>query len=142
MNCFVRFGMVKHGGEDEYLLYSSSHPSHVKESIPYSQFLRLRKLCSDDSDFNSKCDEMSNFFFSSNVAKALNRVQNVTRESALEPSASNNEERIPFTLSYSTLTILPLETWSSEILKFYSQIRKQHQYSLIRHSSHSNAIET
>ena len=45
-----------------YLFYSSSHPSHVKDSIPYSQFLRLRRLCSEDSDYNSKCDEMSNFF--------------------------------------------------------------------------------
>ena len=27
-----------------YLLYSSSHSSHVKNSIPYSQFLRLRRL--------------------------------------------------------------------------------------------------
>ena len=34
-----------------YLLYLSSHPSHVKNSIPFSQFLRLRRLCSDDSDF-------------------------------------------------------------------------------------------
>ena len=71
-----------------YLLYSSSHPSHVKDSIPYSQFLRLRRLCSDDSDFNSKCDEMSNFFpergYPDNIlSKALNRVQNVNRESTL-----------------------------------------------------------
>ena len=45
-----------------YLLYSSSHPSHVKNSIPYSQFLRLRRLCSDDSDFSLKSEEMCNFF--------------------------------------------------------------------------------
>ena len=32
-----------------YLLYSSSRPSHVKNSISYSQFLRLRRLCSEDS---------------------------------------------------------------------------------------------
>ena len=31
-----------------YLLYSSSLPSHVKNSIPYSQFRRLRRLCSED----------------------------------------------------------------------------------------------
>ena len=87
-----------------YLLYSSSHPSHVKDSIPYSQFLRLRRLCSEDSDFNSKCDETSNFFSESGypdsiLSKALNRVQNVNRESALEP-ASDNEEQVPLTLTF------------------------------------------
>ena len=45
-----------------YLLHSSSHPSHVKNSIPYSQFLRLRRLCSDDSDFSNKSQEMCQFF--------------------------------------------------------------------------------
>ena len=48
---------------------------------------------------------MSNFFsergYPDNIlSKALNRVQNVNRESALEPSTSNNEERIPFTLTF------------------------------------------
>ena len=45
-----------------YLLNSSSHPSHVKNSIPYSQFLRLRRLCSEDSDFSLKSEEMCEFF--------------------------------------------------------------------------------
>ena len=44
-----------------YLLYSSSHPSNVKNSIPYSQFLRLRRLCSEDSDFSLKSEEMCHF---------------------------------------------------------------------------------
>ena len=42
-----------------YLLHSSSHPQHVKNAIPFSQFLRLRRLCSDDTDFNNKCEEIS-----------------------------------------------------------------------------------
>ena len=45
-----------------YLLYSSSHPSHVKNSIPYSKFLRLRRLCREDSDFSLKSEEMCHFF--------------------------------------------------------------------------------
>ena len=45
-----------------YLLHSSSHPSHVKNSIPFSQFLRLRRLCSDVSDFSNRSEEMCHFF--------------------------------------------------------------------------------
>ena len=45
-----------------YLLHSSSHPSHVKNSITFSQFLRLRRFCSDDSDFSNKSQEMRHFF--------------------------------------------------------------------------------
>ena len=45
-----------------YLFYSSSHPSHVKKSIPFSQFLRLRRLCSDDSDFSEQSEAMCQFF--------------------------------------------------------------------------------
>ena len=34
-----------------YLHFSSFHPDHCKRAIPYSQFLRLRRLCSDDDYF-------------------------------------------------------------------------------------------
>ena len=45
-----------------YLLYSSSHPNHTKRSIPFPQFLRLRRLCSEDEDFHTKSLEIRDFF--------------------------------------------------------------------------------
>ena len=49
-----------------YLLFSSSHPNQTKQSIPYSQFLRLRRLCSEDKDFETKFLKWEPFL--SNVA--------------------------------------------------------------------------
>ena len=34
--------------------YSSSHPPHCKKAIPYGQFLRLRRICSDDDEYEAK----------------------------------------------------------------------------------------
>ena len=34
-----------------YLTYSSLHPVGCKDSNPYSQFLRLKRICSDDDYF-------------------------------------------------------------------------------------------
>ena len=87
--------------------YCTRLPIHLTSKTQFRtpNFSDSVGLCSEDSDFNSKCDEMSNFFSErgypdSILSKALNRVQNVNRESALEPSASDNEERIPFTLTF------------------------------------------
>jgi len=43
-----------------YLNFISSHPYSCKSSIPYSQFLRLRKICSDDADIEA--GKMETFF--------------------------------------------------------------------------------
>ncbi len=34
-----------------YLLYTSAHPRHCKDNTPFSQLLRIRKICKMDSDF-------------------------------------------------------------------------------------------
>jgi len=80
------------------LLYSSSHPSHVKNSIPYSQFLRLRRLFSDDSDFSLKSEEMCNFFNkrgypASFVQAEHHRAQKIDRQSALHTSPQKRVQR-------------------------------------------------
>lgn len=92
-----------------YLLHSSLHPSHVKNSIPYSQFLRLRRLCSDDSDFSNKTQEMCQFFEkrgypSSDIQAAHHRAQQIDRRSALRTLHKEKNDRIPFTLTFQSLS--------------------------------------
>ena len=47
---------------NNYLLYNSCHPRHCKDSLPYSQFLRIRRLCSDIADFDHKVIDMGKHF--------------------------------------------------------------------------------
>ena len=45
-----------------YLNYSSSHPVGCNNSIPYSQLLRLRRICSEEEDFTTRSEKMTSFF--------------------------------------------------------------------------------
>ena len=88
-----------------YLLYSSSHPSPVKNSILFSQFLRLYRLCSDDSDFSEKSEAMCQFFdkrsYPASVVQAgYHRAQLIDRQSALQTAEKENTDRIPFILEF------------------------------------------
>ncbi|XP_048461245.1 uncharacterized protein LOC125484857 [Rhincodon typus] len=89
-----------------YLEYSSSHPPSCKNAIPYSQFLRLRCICSQDEAFHSRTSQLSSFFKDRNfpssvVENALNRVSHISRTSSLTPRPRNkNQKRIPLVLTY------------------------------------------
>ena len=43
-------------------MYDSSHPQSCKDSIPYSQFLRIHRICSEESDFIGHCLNLSRHF--------------------------------------------------------------------------------
>ena len=84
-----------------YLLHSSSHPNHVKNSIPFSQILRLRRLCSDELDFSNKSEEMLQFFKNrgypdSVVRTAQERAQTTNQQSA--PQTSKKERESEYTV--------------------------------------------
>ena len=88
-----------------YLLHSSSHPTHVKNSIPYSQFLRLGRLCSDDTDFSEKAEEMCQFFKTRGypdpiIHNSKHRAQSVHPQSAPLSSPNKLEGRIPLKLTF------------------------------------------
>ena len=71
-----------------YLDYSLSHPPHCKKAIPYGQFLRLQRICSDDDEYEAKSKEMASFFENrgyprSVVTNSQRRTQEISRERAL-----------------------------------------------------------
>ena len=88
-----------------YLQYESSHPLSTKNSIPYSQFLRLRRLCSDPDEFQEKSKEMSQFFTARDYPQAVidqarKRVESVTRPDALCNQTAQQMNRPVVSLLY------------------------------------------
>ena len=72
-----------------YLNFTSNHPPYTKKAIPFSQFLRLKRIISDPIDLQTQVIKMTNTFklryypvpILSNALSKLNRVE---RESLLE----------------------------------------------------------
>ena len=72
-----------------YLSYSSSHPTKCENSIPFSQLLRLKRLCSNKPDFTDKAKEMCKSFMDSGypgyiVDDALKRISGISRQLSLQ----------------------------------------------------------
>ena len=72
-----------------YLLYSSEHPRHVLNGIPYLQFLRVRRICSNHSDFVANSLMLASHFVRRGyprplIKKALYRADKQDGDSLLE----------------------------------------------------------
>ena len=53
---------VKPTDTHQFLDPSSSHPYHCKKGIPYSQALRLNRICSDNESFDKRCNHLEGWF--------------------------------------------------------------------------------
>ena len=49
---------VKPTDTHQFLDPTSSHPYHCKKGIPYSQALRLNRICSDNTNFDKRCTDL------------------------------------------------------------------------------------
>ena len=71
-----------------YLLYSSEHPRHLLNGIPYSQFVRIKRLCSKPEDFRLNALMLTTHFIRRGypkhlVLKALERTDILSRNDLL-----------------------------------------------------------
>ena len=102
-----------------YLPSSSCHPCHVVKNIPYSQFLRLRRLRADTEVFNARCDEMEGRFLRrghhlKNVQEARARASNTPRSETLQYKPKKSTNRTPFIVTHHPSNP-PLRSWFSEL---------------------------
>ena len=52
---------VKPTDSDQYLLSSSCHPFHCEKGMPYSQALRLKRICSKNEFFDKRCNDLEKY---------------------------------------------------------------------------------
>ena len=87
-----------------YLLYSSEHPRHLLNGIPYSQFVRIKHLCTKPEDFRLNALMLTTHFIRRGypkhlVLKALDKTDSLYREDLLnketlkQPTNPNTQQK-------------------------------------------------
>ena len=89
----------------QYLHNKSYHVSHVTNSLPKSQFMRIRRICTFDHDFDHHSKQFVNFFVKrgykeSQVRKTREEVRRMNREDLLAPKPPATTERTPLVITY------------------------------------------
>ena len=78
-------------------MYDSAHPQRCKDSIPYSQFLRIRRICSNMDDYDKHVICYSVYFLRKGypidlLEKAANRARDLNRLELLRPQTGPTTE--------------------------------------------------
>lgn len=115
----------------EYLPNTSCHPAHIKR-IPYSQFPRLRLLCSEESQFQTR-DELEKHLLTrgchTQTSKAgRTRASSIPRKEAHMYQNKSTSTKVPFVITHHP-QYLPL-----------SKLLHELQDSLIKEDSHMSQV--
>ena len=100
----------------QYLLYTSCHPKHTRNSIPYNLARRLRMIISDENTLLTRLEELKTFLSKQKYPPALIedsilKVKALKRPNLLQPKQLSNADNniIPYvtTLSPNNPEIFP-----------------------------------
>ena len=92
-----------------YLHWTSAHPPHLKQSVPYSQALRLRRICSSTRVLEQRILEYSNFFVACGfkIDRALSEMRKVlslTQDKSLRARERHTPNLIALVTTYNPRT--------------------------------------
>ncbi|XP_063077568.1 uncharacterized protein LOC134467623 [Engraulis encrasicolus] len=80
---------------------SSFHPDHIVKNIPYGQFVRLKRICSNDEDFEVKANDMAKRFRDRGydetvIDQARGRASHKNRSELLNPAPKTSDSVVTF----------------------------------------------
>ena len=91
----------------QYLLKTTCHPNHTKKAIPFSLFLRIRRICSTGTFFDQRSRELIEYltkhgYSRTSLQRHANRVRSIPRHATPQPQEekSAKTDRTPFVTSF------------------------------------------
>ena len=97
---------IKPTDTHQYLHASSCHVFHSKKSIPYSQALRLNRICSENSFFDKRCNDLDIWLRERGcgdklVWKQILKARNFSRTELLNNRRKKeNEDKLVLNITY------------------------------------------
>ncbi|KAJ8034037.1 hypothetical protein HOLleu_24454 [Holothuria leucospilota] len=88
-----------------YLQFESFHPPHIKHSIIFSQFLRIKRICSTEVDQSRHMIKFAGHLFNNGypfklIDKYFKKVQPIDRDRLLLYHSTIKNKRIPLTITF------------------------------------------
>ena len=102
----IRDFYVKPTDTHQYLDSLSCHPYHCKKGIPYSRPLYLNRICSNNSFFDQKCNELEHWLherrYSDRVLRQeILKARKIPRNELLEKERNHSEEnKLTFNITH------------------------------------------
>lgn len=107
-----------------YLDFTSSHPTHLKKSLPYSQALRIRRNTSNNNTLKTELEKLQTVFATRKyptefTSKEIKKVWKFSQKDLLIKKVKKNTYRIPLVIDYSQeldqLPKLAQQAWNKHV---------------------------